>query len=286
MDSTGNERWQTKLAQHRELRKSLYDPRRHPADVYAKVTEYNGKLVHDWINIFHNSWRRERPIAPALQAEIEKKAIASIITKEKEAITIDLLSLWEAGNLTEIKAGEKYLRESCHVLQAKCFEEIENDCAIRVSEMEKERDDKYEKRKDLIYQLFSGAFIAILSVMLTNWFNKGDAQMIQNEIVQLRKEYHQLVIWTLKSVAQIDTEISRRASDLALRKAKIHSAYIKKTQIYVNDMANRGVLDSGMTKIGLEKLKNEEREEIQSIEMDTKREIEDLTSKKRQLNEK
>lgn len=283
MDSIGTNRWQTKLNQHREKRKDYFLNVLGVLRVYERVTEYNGTLIHNWIDIFRESWKREKTVAPNELADIEKSQIAGIISEEQARINKELLEFWGDSKALELKAGAKILRDSCAVLLAKCFEQIENERVVRISEIESERKDRREKWIERLIQFGSGAAVAVIAALLTNYLSREDVKSIRAELSDLRKEYVQMVQWVIKSPGQLDLEISRLTRDEEERITAIKEKFVNKRKDYANEMAGKGVLDSGMYKAGVEKLKKEEDAEIKAARLENQRRIQDLREKKKQM---
>jgi hypothetical protein len=180
MDEVGEGRWQSKLKQHRENRRLLYNKQQHPNAVYEAVTAYNGAVLHDWMAIFEGYWNRLRPENPAREAEMAKKAIAEHIAAEKAAILKELAGLWGDAYKDDIPKGEKKLEQSCETLTHKCFEHVANLRAARERELKKETADKRRRLIDLavtmMISLLAGGLIAWFSVWLTNKGNRANLE--------------------------------------------------------------------------------------------------------------
>lgn len=285
MDTIARERWEAKLSQHRAFRAKEYSFTHSLASLTEKILDLNGKLLHDWISFFHASWSRERTVTPELLTAQEKTRIAHIIKDEQERIHKEIEN-WITQNSTitdKTRALANFtmqLNSSCDVLQTKCFEEIENDHAIRIEELKKDRALARERWQERGMQLGIGALVAIISAWSTNWFNKGEIDPIKAELSMLRSEYHQLVSWVVMSPAQIDSEISYLKSDLTKKKYEISSRYSEKRKALANDLATKGVLTSLVAKMSQDKLNTEEQQEIENVTRDIQRKIQVLLEKK------
>lgn len=170
MDFTGNERWLAKINQHRRQRQKLYDTSRRADLVFGEAAEFFGALIHDWIGIFQDSFRRERPSAPSESCKFAKNEIKGFIDSEQATIAKELSGIWAEHLISNpsyskhIEEGKSHLMSSCEVLKTKCFEAAENMRAQRQGELDREG----EERNRVWKELAVGGFIAILSAFLTS----------------------------------------------------------------------------------------------------------------------
>lgn len=152
MDLTGRNRWASKVKQHRTLRRRALDPKRNPESLYEELTNYNGGLLEQWIAIFLNAWRRERPLEPEPAATTAREEIGRFIKAEERRINREVARLWPQDELAEQKAiideGKKRLRESCLVLKDKCLEAIDDARASRADQLRSEREQRKDRRWD------------------------------------------------------------------------------------------------------------------------------------------
>lgn len=176
MDSTGNERWAAKIGQHRRQRQKLYDKNRRADVVFEEVADQFGSLIHDWIGIFQDAFRRECPASPSDSCNFAKNEINGFIDSEHAIIAKELPRTWTEDLIANptyskhIEDGKSHLASTCEVLKTKCFEAAENARAQRQAELDREGADRNRVWKELAV----GGLIAIFSSFVTLfWADKS-----------------------------------------------------------------------------------------------------------------
>lgn len=101
------------------------------------------------------------------------------------------------------------------------------------------------------------------------------------ELASLRGDYRQFISWTMKTPEQLDREIARLKDALEVRKTDLQREFAQKRGKHHRDMAERGLLDSGMTESGAKQITLEEAEAIKAAERNTQHVIDDLLEQRR-----
>mgnify|MGYP001612854518 CR=1 FL=1 len=229
MDAEGNDLWDAKREQHRDLRKRLYEQCLGELNangiltsgsaaerLYDVATQYNGELILQWRQYFNDYWRRAAPVAATEEAEKGSQDVQAIIDEEETGIDKEIQELLKQKNIAftepNLAPGKARLHNSCEVLRKKCAAEIKTLRRIREAELRKER----ELRKDTVIasaiSLVVGILIAVVSVWLTDWANRTHQSAIERrqERATLRDEKMRAVFGLAGLIERLESLHSAR----------------------------------------------------------------------------
>lgn len=174
MDSTGKNRWSSKLRQHQAEARPLYNKHKNTDAVIEDLKHHLGLIITDWMAIFKNSWIREAPRDPASAAKEACVELDGMISAERTRVVSDFKKMMGVESAHVLGCIEK-LDESIAVNRDKALEAIDDARAGRAAECKKERQDIRQRWINALVPLCAGAIIAVWSAWLSNRSNERKA---------------------------------------------------------------------------------------------------------------